>query len=43
MSKMFWTEALRLEPPPKTEAPSVKELDDAMAGSLKCLVRNVLW
>jgi hypothetical protein len=42
MSKTFLTPVLILLPPPNTDAPSVKELVEAIAGSLKCLDKNVL-
>ncbi|GBU22671.1 hypothetical protein R80B4_02583 [Fibrobacteres bacterium R8-0-B4] len=35
ISNMFFADVLRLLLPPKTDAPSVNEDDDAMAGSLK--------
>jgi hypothetical protein len=38
---MFLIAVFRLEPPPNTDAPSVNELEEAMAGSLKCLVKNI--
>jgi hypothetical protein len=42
MAKTFLIAVLRLVPPPKTAAPSVKELVEAIIGSLKFLVRNFL-
>jgi hypothetical protein len=42
MSKMFFTAVVRLLRPPKTEAPSVNELEAAIAGSLKWRERTVL-
>ena len=43
ISKMVLKAWVRLAMPPNTELPSVKELVEAMTGSLKCRVRWLRW
>jgi len=43
ISKIFLTEVLILLLPPNTDAPSVKDEDEAIAGSLKWRDKTILW